>query len=182
MKGIKKLYQKYKEIILYVIFGAVTTAVSLAAWYVTMKVGVLFLADENGEPTVVLDAIGSTVQWVVGVVVAFITNKKWVFANADKGFRVTMRQFGVFVSSRVLTYITEMGLNIGMIYLFQLLGYRPFEILGFMITERIWAKVITSSATTAFNYILSKLFVFKKRKVKKEKKPKSDIKGEKPSK
>ncbi|MBQ8849649.1 MAG: GtrA family protein [Clostridia bacterium] len=166
---LKSFYEKHKEIISYLFFGVVTTVVSLGAWYLTMKVGVLFLNDGNGEPTTLLDAIGSTVQWVVGVAVAFITNKKFVFTDAEKGLGVTLRQLLTFTGSRVLTYFMEMGMNIGTIWAFQALGYRAFEVLGFCVDERIWAKAITAVAVTIANYVISKLFVFRKKSQAKEK-------------
>ena len=113
--------------------------------------------------------MGSTVQWVVGVVVAFVTNKKWVFVEADKGVRVTARQFAVFTGSRVLTLFMEMGMNIGTIFIFQFFGYQTFTLLGFDVTERIWAKAITAVAVVIANYVLSKLLVFRKKKPKKAK-------------
>ena len=160
---LRSLYEKHKEIILYLIFGFVTTVASLGAWYLTMKLGVLFLKDENGDPTTLLDAIGSTVQWVVGVLVAFVTNKKWVFVNAEKGSMATLRQLAVFSGSRALTYVLELVMNIGMIYLFEALGYRAFYIFSFEVSERIWAKALTAVAVVIANYILSKLIVFRKK-------------------
>ena len=166
---LKELYGKHREIISYLFFGVVTTVVSLGAWYLTMKVGVLFLNDGNGEPTTLLDAIGSTVQWVVGVAVAFVTNKIFVFTDAEKGFRKTAKQLATFTASRVMTYFMEMGMNIALIWTLQALGYKAFELLGFNVDERIWAKAITAVAVTVANYVISKLLVFKKEKRAKEK-------------
>ena len=166
---LKELYGKHREIISYLFFGVVTTVVSLGAWYLTMKVGVLFLNDGNGEPTTLLDAIGSTVQWIVGVAVAFVTNKIFVFTDAEKGFRKTAKQLATFTASRVMTYFMEMGMNIALIWTLQALGYKAFELLGFNVDERIWAKAITAVAVTVANYVISKLFVFKKEKRAKEK-------------
>ena len=164
VKKLKGFYSRHKEIINYFVFGVITTVASLAAWYATIKVGVLFFADENGEPTVLLDAIGSTVQWVVGVIVAFVTNKKFVFVDAERGVWVTVRQLTSFTGSRVLTYFLELFMNIGMIWVFQWLGYRTFEIFGFDVTERVWAKLITAVVVVVTNYVISKLFVFKRKK------------------
>ena len=166
---LKELYGKHREIISYLFFGVVTTVVSLGAWYLTMKVGVLFLNDGNGEPTTLLDAIGSTVQWVVGVAVAFVTNKIFVFTDAEKGFSKTVKQLATFTASRVMTYFMEMGMNIASIWAFQTLGYKAFEVFGFNVDERIWAKAITAVAVTVANYVISKLLVFKKEKRVKEK-------------
>lgn len=169
IERLKELYGKYREIISYLFFGVVTTVVSLGAWYLTMKVGVLFLSDGNGQPTTLLDAVGSTVQWVVGVAVAFVTNKLFVFTDAEKGIRKTAGQLATFTASRVMTYFMEMGLNIASIWAFQTLGYKAFEVFGFNVDERIWAKVITSVAVTVANYVISKLLVFRKEKKAKEK-------------
>ena len=164
VKRLKDFYSKHKEIINYFVFGIITTVASLAAWYATISFGVFFMADETGDPTMLLDAIGSTVQWIVGVVVAFITNKKFVFVDAERGVWVTIRQLTAFTGSRVLTYFLELFMNIGMIWVFETLGYVSFELLGFEVTERIWAKLLTAVVVVLTNYVVSKLFVFKRKK------------------
>ncbi len=169
MARLKAFYLKHREVILYLFFGVLCTAVSMGTWYLTMRLGVFFLSDENGDPTTLLDAIGSTTQWIVGVLAAFITNKKWVFVDAERGWRVSLRQFSVFTGSRVLTYFMELFANIGMIFLFQRLGYVSFHILSFEVSERIWAKALTAVAVVIANYFISKLLVFRKKGKKREK-------------
>ena len=158
---------------MYMIFGILTTVASFAAWYLTMEIGVLFWHDGEGEPTMGLDIVGSSVQWVVGVITAFITNKKWVFVDADKGVGVTVRQFVSFTCSRILTYFIETVLNLGLIAAFAGLGYKTFtlNLIGypFDVSERIWAKLLTAVAVVIINYVLSKLLVFRKSKKKAEK-------------
>lgn len=164
MEKIKALWSKYKEIILYLFFGVVTTVVSLAACFVTLRIGVVFLNDGEGNPTALLDVIGSSVQWVSGVLVAFITNKLWVFTNAERGAKNTAKQLGKFAAGRVFTYFLEVVANLAVIALFDTLGYRAFTLIGISFTSRVWAKVITSVIVVVTNYILSKLLVFKKSK------------------
>lgn len=172
-KKLKELYQKHKLIVVYLLFGIISTVASLGACALTLKFGVLIWHDENGDPTAFLDIVGSTVQWVVGVLVSFITNKKWVFVDAERGARVTMRQLGVFAGSRVLTYFLEVGINLGGIWLLEAVGYRSFSIsllgLGIEVSERVWAKIISSVVIVISNYFISKLLVFKKRTKKDEK-------------
>jgi len=167
MEKLKALYQKYKEIILYLIFGVITTIVSLAACFVTLKVGVIFINDGNGNPTELLDIIGSTVQWVTGVLVAFFTNKKWVFTDAEKGKSAGVRQFFTFCGSRVATYFIEVIINLGVIALFDGLGYAPITlnllVMSLALTSRFWAKVVSSIVVVVSNYFISKLLVFKKK-------------------
>lgn len=164
---IKALIHRKKQMILYLSFGLITTVCSLGAWYVTLHLGVLIWHDENGDPTAFLDVLGSTTQWVVGVVVAFFTNKKWVFVDAEHGLRVSMRQFGIFAGSRVATYVMEVLMNLGVIALFDVLPYRapvlPIFGLQFELTGRIWAKLITSVTVVIINYFISKLVVFRRK-------------------
>ena len=162
MDKLKQLYQKNKEIILYLIFGVITTIISLVACYITLKIGVIFMHDENGDPTKLLDVLGSTTQWITGVTVAFITNKIWVFTNAERGIRATTKQFLVFSASRVATYFLEVIINLATIAILENLGYAPFTIIGIAITVRVWAKVLSSIFVTVSNYFISKLLVFRK--------------------
>ena len=163
MKKIKELLKKYKELILYLFFGVVTTVVSLAVCFITLEIGVNFMHDEAGEPTELLDIIGSTTQWISGVLVAFFTNRLWVFTDAEKGTRNTLKQLAVFSGSRVLTYILEALTNLGAIALLEALGYTAFTLIGISVTERIWAKCISSILVVISNYFISKLLVFKKK-------------------
>ena len=164
MEKIKALWSKHKEIILYLFFGVVTTVVSLGACFITLKIGVVFLNDGEGNPSALLDVIGSSVQWVVGVLVAFITNKLWVFTNAERGAKNTAKQLGKFAGGRVFTYFLEVVANLAVIALFDAFGYQAFTLIGISFTSRVWAKAITSVIVVVTNYILSKLLVFKKSK------------------
>ena len=172
MDKIKSFLIKRKQFLLYAIFGVLTTAVSLAAWYLTLHYGVMIWSDENGEPTAFLDVLGSTTQWISGVLVAFITNKIWVFTEAEKGWRATLRQFAVFVSSRLLTYFLEVGINLGSIAGLEALRCPSFPIgvlgLTFTIDARLWAKVISSIVIVISNYLISKLLVFRESRKKSE--------------
>ena len=163
MRRLKDFFAKHRQIILYLVFGAVTTVASLAACYLTLKVGVIFLHDENGNPTELLDVIGSSTQWVAGVLVAFITNKLWVFTDAEHGARSTFKQLAVFAGGRVFTYFLEVVVNLALIWAIEKLGYSPFTLLGLEMSSRVWAKLATSVIVVVVNYFISKLVVFKKK-------------------
>lgn len=168
IKKIKSIYEKHKLIIRYLFFGLITTIVSLAACYITVKAAALIWHDEVGDPNAIADTLGSISQWIVGVLVAFFTNKLWVFTNAEKGARATFKQLLVFSSSRVGTFFIECIINLGIIALLDdLLGYNaPVFPLGFMdfeLSSRIWAKVVSSIVVVITNYYISKLLVFRKK-------------------
>lgn len=167
MKKIKDIIIKNKQIILYLFFGFVTTVVSLAICFLTLEIGVKFINDGNGQPNELLDVIGSTTQWISGVIVAFFTNKRWVFTEAEKGTQAGFKQFGVFAGSRVGTYFLEVVINLLVIKLFELCGYVAITLLGIEITSRFWAKFISSVVVVISNYYISKLLVFKEKKTEK---------------
>ncbi len=167
MERIKEMIRRKKQLILYLLFGAFTTVCSLLACYITLRVGVVFWHDEQGGPTAGLDILGSASQWVVGVLVAFFTNKKWVFTEAEHGIKATWKQLGVFSGSRVFTFVLEAGINLGVIALLQALHYSS-PVLGLFgleieLSERIWAKIVSSVVVVVTNYYISKLFVFRKK-------------------
>ena len=169
IEKIKKIYEKYKEIILYLLFGVITTVVSLTSCFITLKIGVLFdfLRGADGQPIELLDIIGSCVQWVSGVLVAFYTNKKWVFTGSEQGKEATLKQLITFSGARVATLFVEIVINLGTIALFDLAGYKPVElnliILTLALTSRLWAKIVSSIVVVVSNYFISKFFVFTKK-------------------
>ena len=167
MKEKIKLFAiRKKQLILYLLFGIITTVLSLAACYLTLKLGVRVWHDENGDPTALVDVLGSTSQWIVGVLVAFFTNKKWVFTEAKHGKIPTLKQLGIFSGSRIITYFLEVAINLGFIAFLEALHYSDIvlRLFGFEIdlSVRFWAKIVSSIVIVVSNYFISKLMVFKK--------------------
>ena len=162
---IKRFVLPKRQLILYLFFGFITTVCSLLACYLTLRFGVLIFHDGDGNPTAFLDILGSTVQWVVGVLIAFITSKKWVFTEAEHGARAATKQFFVFCSSRIVTYCLEVVVNLGIIALLE----NCFRYDAPVFSARVWAKVVSSIFVCVSNYFISKLLVFRKKNEKEEK-------------
>ena len=168
MEKIKNIYEKHKLVIRYLFFGLITTVLSLLACYITVKATALIWHDENGDPTAIADTFGSVTQWIVGVLIAFFTNKLWVFTNAEHGAKATFKQLLIFSNARVATFFVEWGINLGVIALLdKVFNYNAptlnLIIMDFELTSRIWAKVISSIIVVITNYYISKLIVFKKK-------------------
>lgn len=165
---LKRLIARKRQLLLYLVFGVLTSVCSLLACYLTLKFGVLLFHDEKGEPTALLDVLGSTTQWIVGVVVAFVTNKRWVFVDAEHGGRATVKQFSAFAGARVATYFLEVVLNLAFISILEFLHYRTptFPMFGteIAISARVWAKAFAAVAVVIANYFISKLFIFRKKR------------------
>lgn len=128
------LYKKYKEIIDYVIVGALTTFVSIASYWV------LRLIINNYM-------VNTIISWICAVLFAFFANRKYVFrSKSEKIFD----EFSKFVGCRLLT----LGMEIVLMYVFVSL---------FKINDMI-AKIILQVIILILNYVFSKFFVFVKTK------------------
>lgn len=138
------IYYKNPEIWNYLIVGVLTTVVSLA-----IKWGLLFtiLDAKNGFQV----QVAVVVSWIGAVIFAYITNRIFVFKSKSKNY---LKEISSFVLGRVATLLMEMFIMWFFVTLLKL-------------NSDAWVLVFTlvcQVLVTIFNYILSKLFVFKKEK------------------
>ncbi len=138
MEKILNLYKKYKEIINYLIVGVLTTVVSLAFYYISVFT---FL---NPDIPVQLQ-IANILSWTVGVAFAYFTNRKFVFESTNQN---KLQEATKFVSSRITTLLLDMFVM-----------WLGVTVLCF--NDKI-IKLISQVLIIIGNYVLSKLFVFKK--------------------
>lgn len=163
---IKKLFEKYREIIVYIGVGLLTTLVAygvrFAVLYPFASLLSIDLTVNNTEATVLRTA-AITVGWVAGVIFAFFTNKSWVFQDKVSEKRAVWVQFGKFTLSRVSTYFVEWALGALVPMLLIALGFVPFTFIITIDADMI-ATAVSIVLVTVLNYILSKLLVFTKKK------------------
>lgn len=133
------LYKKYEEIANYLVVGVLTTIVSWgAAW------GATWILD----PIVSWqNALINTISWGAGVVFGYFANRKYVFKSTNPEM---MKEFLSFAGGRVSTWLLDVLIMEVTVNLLKL-PYWPCKIF------------ISSILVMAANYILSKLFVFKKK-------------------
>ena len=165
MDKIKALFVKYKEIIMYIIFGVLTTLVNWVVYTVLIKIfggaaeseTVMFaLFGKDITMKIFYIFIANFVAWVAGVVFAFVTNKIWVFESKSWRFGLVMKELWLFVAARLLTGVLEW---FGVPLLVAAGLDQPlFGIDGFL------AKVIVSVIVVILNYVFSKLIIFRKKK------------------
>ncbi len=165
----KKLWDKYHEFIMYMVFGAGTTVVS---WVSFALFTVIVPTFSFCRITVDHTISANILSWVCAVLFAYITNKLWVFDSKSWNLRLVFKEFGLFVSSRLATGVIEW---VGLPLLIKV-GVNQ-TILGF---EGMLAKILVSIIVIILNYIFSKLFIFKRKKTitemtKDEKKPTDQI-------
>lgn len=166
MNKLKLLFKKHREIIMYIIFGFLTTVISLFTYF-----AVLFLAKnafgivEDSAKYNVARTIAQILQWVTGVIFAFFTNKKWVFCNEDKDKNSMIKQMSTFAASRLLTFGLDTLIVFSTIFILTKINYSDFLFLKIEITKDVIAKILSSIVVIISNYILSKLIVFRKKNV-----------------
>ena len=154
MTKIKELIIKYKELIIYVIFGGLTTVVNLAVFALFSKL----LGDERY-------LITNVIAWFAAVVFAYITNKIWVFESKSWSGKVLLKEIPSFFAARVFSFVIE---EAGLFLFVDLLSFNEIslKLLSFEIGGELIAKGILAVIVVVVNYILSKLIIFRKSKAK----------------
>lgn len=153
---IKYLLNKYREIILYGVFGVCTTLANLFTF--------LIFTEVLGEKFYLLN---NAIAWLAGVIVAFLTNKSWVFGSRDWGLRKVCKEFLEFAVARLFSFGFEEG---GMLLLITVLGLgaNSFTLLGIEITGQLIIKTLLSVGVVIMNYFFSKFIIFRKNNEKKK--------------
>lgn len=134
----RDIFKKYREIISYLFIGVLTTLVSLVSYYILTT---LFLSPDNAISL----QIANIISWIISVLFAYITNRKYVFLSSDKNI---LNEFGKFTLSRVTTLLIDMAL---MFIFVSILHFNDKLI-----------KLIVQVVIIVLNYIFSKLLVFRK--------------------
>lgn len=132
----KRLFLKYKKIIMYGIFGVLTTILNIVTYW--------FCYDILHIPNI----ISNTIAWVVAIAVAFITNKLWVFDSKDTKKETVVAELVKFIIARVATGVIDLIIMFTAVDLMQL--------------PAVIFKVIANIIVIILNYILSNILIFKK--------------------
>ena len=157
----KAFFEKYREIILYLIFGVLTTAVSFITYFLLFHVGVSLIGQAYEW---YIRIAAQILQWVAGVLFAFFTNKKYVFGDTNTQTRHMWRKLAEFSASRVLTLVLDTVLTFGMVALLGALSYEAIllPLVKIPLSADLIAKCVAAVFVIVGNYILSKIFVFRK--------------------
>ncbi len=153
MDKIKDLFQKNKEIIMYLIFGVLTTAIN---WICYIVCTVVCGLDESKLQLTISNAIA----WTVAVILAFVTNKLYVFESKDWTPSVAIKEGVSFIGARLFTGMIEILMPAGLMSIG--LNQAIFGVEGAV------AKAITSVLVIILNYVFSKLLVFRTKKNSKD--------------
>ena len=139
---LKKFYKKYKEIINYMIFGTLTAVVNLVVKYL-----LLFTICDPTNGFQLQAAI--VISWIAAVIFAYVTNRKYVFFSKNEKW---FKELIGFVGGRLATLLIEMFVM--WFFVTNLKLNSDSQVVLFTIVAQILVII--------GNYIVSKLFVFKK--------------------
>lgn len=137
IKRVWELYLKYKEAVLYLIFGGLTTLINIVAYTVCAHI-------------FYMDTVDSTsVAWVIAVIFAYVTNKMFVFESKTNTFAALLKECISFLGCRVATGVMDIGIM-----------YLSVDILHF---NDVFMKIFSNVLVVILNYVFSKLFIFSKK-------------------
>ena len=139
MKKIKRLSEKLltKEVILYVVFGVLTTIINLGSFYI---INSILKWEEN---------ISNIIEITLAVLFAYITNKDLVFHSEADTKKEKVNEFLKFIAGRAFTMVVEF---IGCFLLFM----TPIP--------QMISKLAVTVIVVILNFFISKFFAFKKKK------------------
>lgn len=157
------------EIFRYLVFGVLTTVVSMVSNFGVLWGGkaIFAVTDTESAAYLAIFTAAKAVSWVCAVLFAFFTNKKWVFNDTVSDRRGVARQLGVFAGGRLVTLGMDYLLNLGTLWLVGVMALRVFDGLFGISLEtynELIAWTVTQFAVVVSNYFISKLFVFRRKK------------------
>ena len=138
LEYLKKLIYKHKDILLYVFFGILTTAVNYAVYLPLFNV------------CSISAAVSNVLAWIAAVIFAYVTNKSFVFQSKDWSRKV--------VGPELMRFL---GCRIGSGFVETIIIFLTVDILQF---NGNLMKIFTGVFVIIFNYAASKLFVFNNKK------------------
>lgn len=132
----KALYNRYRQTIMYLIFGVCTTVVNIIGYYVCTRC--------FGLST----TISTAIAWVLAVIFAYITNKQFVFESRSWARDVLMKELASFFLCRAATGIIDI-----------IIMYVGVDLAGL---NDVAIKMLSNVIVIILNYVASKIMIFKK--------------------
>ena len=134
---INPFYKKYKEALLYLFFGVLTTLINIVVFYLFTEIITL---DE---------LVAIVIAWIIAVLCAYVTNRIWVFSSHCATKAAFLKEILSFYGGRIFTLLVEEGILLVFIKLLSL--------------NALAVKIVAQVVIIVLNYVISKLFVFKKK-------------------
>lgn len=133
---IKQLFYQYKEPITYLFWGVMSTLANIVTYWLSYDV------------CHISNMASTLVAWVVAVLMAFITNKLWVFESRNTGWKEDLKEFFSFIGFRIVSEVFDLGIM-----------YWAVDMMGM---NGLFWKIVANVIVVILNYVFSKFIIFKK--------------------
>ena len=143
-KRLQAILQKYREQLLYLIFGVLTTAVDFGISFLLYR----FWVDSANVASVSLH-VADVIAWTAAVLFAYVTNRIWVFESQTRGALPIAKELLGFGGGRVFTLLLQEAI---MLIAVTWLGGNKYLF-----------RILAAILVVVLNYVISKLLVFKKK-------------------
>ena len=131
------MYRKYEEGINYLFWGGVAFVLSMVLFYIFANIMML---DEQ---------IANIFTWIICVIFAYLTNRTFVFKSKTTGAKAVTKEFVDFTAARLATLVLENAVL--------------FVCIDLFLWHNMLAKLLGQFLVIVSNYVLSKLWIFKKK-------------------
>jgi len=131
------MYRKYQEAIDYLFWGGVAFVLSMVLFYIFAN---MMMIEEQ---------IANVITWIICVIFTYLTNRTFVFKSKTTGMKAITKEFTEFTTARLATLVLE---NIVL-----------FICIDLLLWHNMIAKLIGQFLVIVSNYILSKVWIFKKK-------------------
>ena len=138
MSKLNELLVRYKEVILYVIFGGLTTLINIVVYWICRNLITLQVVPSD------------IIAWILSVIFAYVTNKIWVFESRSTKVAVLIREIGEFFAARLFS------LGFDVLFLYVTVEKLSWPVLPM--------KIVANVIVIIKNYLFSKLLIFRKNK------------------
>lgn len=132
----EKLIQN-RQVLMYLFFGVCTTLVNIVIYR---------LCTQGMRLSITVSTI---IAWILSVLFAYVTNRKWVFESNSAGLPEIMKELVSFFAARLSTGL----LDLAIMYVFA----------EKMLLNDMAVKIVSNVIVIILNYVLSKLIVFKEK-------------------
>lgn len=136
LSGLLDVFRKHKSVFLYVLFGGLTTFVSIGSFVLFDSVLHIPLL------------VANLLSWICAVTFAYITNRIWVFSSQARGAAIVKEALS-FYAGRVFTLVLEEACLVVFVTMLHF--------------DSTLIKFLAQILVLILNYVISKVFVFRKK-------------------
>lgn len=138
LRPLISIYDKYKEGILYLFFGALSTFMNIIVYALLANVfNINYM-------------VSNIIAWVLSVIFAYLTNKIYVFESKTIDKKELIKEITSFFIARLLSLVLDV-----------IVMYIGISVLHF---NDIFIKIFSNILVIVANYFMSKLFIFSNKK------------------